>query len=297
MPLVSVIIPAYNSGCYLDEAVMSVVAQTFRDWECIVVDDGSTEDLSRVEKMDPRVRLIRQPNHGTQIARNNAISNSTGELIALLDHDDLWLPTKLSEQAPGTLAEPEIGLSYTGFSFIDANGRDIGSGWAQPRLTCLEMLGKPGGPLPSATMLRRSALRLVGGFDAFHGGHADSDVWLKVAALFRIRFLPASVMLYHMHSSNDSKNYRMMHDTITGVLRKHESMARARGDTAALDAARALRRPNRLEYGTQAYEAACRSLENRDYNGVALHLSRAVLNNPNYFLRSIITTRRPPLSR
>lgn len=297
MPTVSIVIPAYNPGQYLDEAVRSVIAQTFTDWECIVVDDGSTEDLSRVEKMDPRVRMVRQANRGLAVARNAGVANAAGELIALLDADDIWDPAKLSRQVPGMLADTEAGLSYTGFSFIDADGKITGPGWAEPRLTYLEMLGSPGGPLPSAAILRRSAIQLVGGFDCFHGGHEDTDVWLKVARYFRVEFIAAPLMLYRVHSTNMSKKYRMMHDSITDVLRKHESMARARGDTAALRAARALRRPNRLEYGIQAYDAGRRSLKSGDYKGVALHLARAIANNPSYFFRSIIKTRRIGPSR
>ena len=294
MPLVSVIIPAYNPGRYLDEAVRSVIAQTFTDWECIIVDDGSTEDLSRVKKMDPRIRCFVTPNRGQSVARNLGIARASGELVALLDADDLWEPTKLALQVPGMLADAEIGLSYTGFSFIDAEGRFTGSGWAQPRLSYLEILGKPGGPLPSAAVLRRGALQMVGGFDPFHQGHEDSDVWLKVSRYFKVEFVPEPLMLYRVHGSNFSKKYRMMHDSITDILRKHESMARAVGDTAALRAARALRRPNRLEYGIQAYDAARRSLKDGDFRGVVFHLSRAVANNPRYFFRSIVKTRRSP---
>ncbi len=297
MPLVSVVIPAYNPGHYLDEAVQSVIAQTFTDWECIVVDDGSTEDLSRVEKMDPRIRCFVIAGFGQSVARNIGIARASGELVALLDADDIWKSSKLARQVPGMLADTEIGLSYTGFSFIDAEGKVTGLGWAQPRLSYLDMLGKPGGPLPSAAVLRRSVLQMVGGFDPFHQGHEDSDVWLKVSRYFKVEFVPDPLMLYRVHGSNFSKKYPMMHDSITDVLRKHESMARARGDAAALRAARALRRPNRLEYGKQAYEAARRSLRGGDFRDVALHLGRAVANNPAYFFRSIIKTRRSPLGR
>ena len=111
MPTVSVVIPAYNSGPYLDGAVQSVIAQTFTDWECIVVDDGSTEDLSRVEKMDPRVRLIRQENRGTAAARNNAILHSVGEFIAFLDHDDRWMPGRLESMVGVIRADPLAGAA------------------------------------------------------------------------------------------------------------------------------------------------------------------------------------------
>ena len=122
MPDVSVIIPAYNPGFYLDEAVQSVIAQTFTDWECIVVDYGSTEDLSRVEKMDPRVRLIRQPNRGAQAARHNAILGSRGDLVAFLDHDDIGFSEKLEKQIALMRENPEIVFCHTGLDVIDAEG-------------------------------------------------------------------------------------------------------------------------------------------------------------------------------
>ena len=115
MPIISVIIPAYNSGPYLDEAVQSVIAQTFTDWECVVVDDGSTEDLSRVEKMDPRVRLICQPNRVTSPARNMGILKSKGESVALLDHDDLRRPGNPEKQVAAMAASPGAGICHTGF--------------------------------------------------------------------------------------------------------------------------------------------------------------------------------------
>src|SRR5438128_1933814 len=98
MPRVSVIIPAYDPGPYLEEALQSVIAQTYTDWEAIVVDDGSKQDLSFVAQMHPKIRYIRQDNAGVSAARNRGIAESTGEFIALLDADDLWLPEKLARQ-------------------------------------------------------------------------------------------------------------------------------------------------------------------------------------------------------
>lgn len=98
MSRVSVIIPAYNPGAFLDEALASVLAQTFEDWECVVVDDGSTEDLSRIDALDPRVRRIRQENRGLSIARNVGLMQSHSEYVAFVDADDLWAPHKLQAQ-------------------------------------------------------------------------------------------------------------------------------------------------------------------------------------------------------
>ena len=99
MPAVSIVIPCFNRAEYLRLALSSVCAQTFTDWECIVVDDGSTEDLSFAMDIDPRIRLFRQRNMGISAARNRGIFGSIGSYIAFLDSDDLWMPEKLALQA------------------------------------------------------------------------------------------------------------------------------------------------------------------------------------------------------
>ncbi|MGC9217697.1 glycosyltransferase family 2 protein, partial [Acidithiobacillus sp.] len=186
MPLVSVIIPAYNSGPYLDEAVRSVVAQTFTDWECIVVDDGSTEDLSRIEKMGPRVRLIRQENRGISMARNRGIAESTGEFVAFLDHDDAFLPTKLERQVAAMSRGANIGLCHTDFAVMDEKGdSDLvpsGSNTATDFLAMLEF----GAPFPTTTVVTRRALELLGVFDPFLTPSEDQDLFIRIARFFRV---------------------------------------------------------------------------------------------------------------
>jgi glycosyltransferase involved in cell wall biosynthesis len=98
-PLVSVVIPTYNRSDLLVETLQSVFAQTFRDFEVIVVDDGSTDDtLERLSLFRERVRVISQPNGGVGVARNRGIAEASGRYVALLDHDDLWMPEKLARQ-------------------------------------------------------------------------------------------------------------------------------------------------------------------------------------------------------
>lgn len=99
---VSIITPCYNGAQYIAETIESVQAQTYRDWEMIIIDDGSSDDSERIvkafTKTDDRIRLISQENLGSAAARNNGIRNSTGQYIALLDADDLWEPNFLEEQ-------------------------------------------------------------------------------------------------------------------------------------------------------------------------------------------------------
>src|SRR5689334_21469319 len=95
VPSVTVIIPAYNPGPFLERSLGSVLAQSMADLEVIVIDDGGEEDLSWVEQADPRVQLLRQRNAGVSVARNVAAASAASPLLAFLDQDDVWLPEKL----------------------------------------------------------------------------------------------------------------------------------------------------------------------------------------------------------
>ena len=116
-PLVSVIMPTYNHGRYIADAVHSILNQTFGDFEIVVVDDGSTDDtpaiLARVA--DPRLRVVRQENAGTPVARNRGRAEARGQYIAWLDSDDLWRPTFLERHLAVLEAEPELGFSFANF--------------------------------------------------------------------------------------------------------------------------------------------------------------------------------------
>lgn len=99
MPLVSVVIPAHNPGPFLERSVGSVLSQTFTDFECVVVDDGSSQDISFPPVFaDPRVRYLRQDNRGVSVARNVGVSSGDSHYVAFLDQDDEWAPAKLEKQ-------------------------------------------------------------------------------------------------------------------------------------------------------------------------------------------------------
>jgi glycosyltransferase involved in cell wall biosynthesis len=282
MPLVSVIIPAYNSGRYLDEAVQSVIAQTFTDWECIVVDDGSTEDLSRVGKMDSRVRLIRQPNRGTAAARNNGVASSTGEFVAFLDHDDLWLPGNLDAQTALLAANPRAGFCYAHYDMVDGDGkRQAVPPSDRPARSYLEML-RGGAPIPSTVVVGRLCLAVVGGFDPMLPYSDDQDVMLKLAYFFEVEFVPSCQVLYRIHSGNASRNYDLGHKTMMNLAEKHANAATVRNDAVASDAARRMKVCWRRFFGIRAYDAARGGLRERDFHAFAVHLRRAVAWNPRY---------------
>ena len=288
MSHVSVIIPAYNSGPYLDEAVRSVIAQTFTEWECVVVDDGSTEDLSRVEKMDSRVRLIRQENRGISMARNRGIAESTGEFIAFLDHDDMFLPTKLQKQVEAAASDSRIGLIHSDFDVINANGdRRPGPKPVNPATDFLSMLGR-GAPLPTCTMVSREAIRAVGIFDPFLTPSEDHDLFIRIARYFRVVHIPSPQALYRAHGSNTSKNYMVCYRTVRNLAQRHKINAEFRGDAAAAGAAgELLPHYKRNIFGPQAYDAARLALARREPAAFLAHIVRATVWSPGYTIGSI----------
>src|SRR5688572_7032980 len=129
MPAVSVITPVHNLADHLAEAVNSVLAQTFDDWEMILVDDCSTDNSVAVASgfvaRDPRVKLIRlDKNSGAAVARNAGIASAVGKYIAFLDGDDLWQPDKLQKQL-AFMRENNAAFSYTAYRIIDEHGKEV----------------------------------------------------------------------------------------------------------------------------------------------------------------------------
>ena len=127
MPVVDVIIPAYNAARFLPASLDSVIAQSFPDWRILLVDDGSTDDTPELvrpyqDRLGLRLRYIRQVNAGLPAARNTAIRHSTAEFLALLDADDIWLPQRLEHTLERFHQQPKAGLVYGFNARIDSQG-------------------------------------------------------------------------------------------------------------------------------------------------------------------------------
>lgn len=134
--LVSIIMPSYNTAEYIAEAVQSVIAQTYRKWELIVVDDGSADDTDAVIQpflSDERIRYLKnEKNSGAAVSRNRALREAKGKWIAFLDSDDLWMPEKLEKQI-SFMKNNRYAFSYTNYEEIDANGQLNGVRVTGPR--------------------------------------------------------------------------------------------------------------------------------------------------------------------
>lgn len=234
---VSIIMPAYNPGRFIEPAIRSVMAQTYPDWELLVVDDGSSRDLSYLAKLDPRVRCIRQTNAGPAAARNRGMAESTAPYIAFLDADDLWLATKLRKQIEAMQADEQIGLSYTQFEKISADDQPLGTGFAAGVDSyCRLLTGSV--ILTSSTVIRRSCYEAVGGFDPQFRGPEDWDFFLSVVRKFKPRFLDEKLVQYRIIPGSLSRQGYPVYRQAREVLKKHLRLSAADKDQAAVAAAR-----------------------------------------------------------
>lgn len=230
MPTVSVIIPAFNQSHYVGEAIASVLAQTFQDYEIIVVDDGSADNTRQVVESFGRAHYIFQDNRGESGARNTGIRHATGRYVAFLDADDTFLPGKLESQVPILDARPEIGAVFADVYLCDAKGRPEGLLSAQ-----IGDRGKASGQVFEAlvhgnflavnsVLIRREILHQVGMFDESIRAFPDWDLWLRVAAQYAFFYLDMPVANYRVHGNMVSRDQERMWQGALAVRRKLMAM-------------------------------------------------------------------------
>lgn len=208
---VSVIIPSYNHATYIRQCVDSVLGQTCRDLEVIVVDDGSSDgSLEILQSYGDAITLIYQDNRGTQAARNAAIAASSGELIAILDSDDYWLPHKLAAQVALFDRRPELGLVYAFADTVNPAGERTNVGWhlgapvIHPYGALAQLLLGCYIPALTATF-RRTCIEDVGSFDENLLGSGDWDLWIRIAARYPIACVEQPLAHYRIHPTNTTK--------------------------------------------------------------------------------------------
>jgi len=215
MASVSVVIPTHNHVAFLPEALESVFAQRLQPREVIVVDDGSTDGTDEVLwRYASRIRALRQPNRGVASARNVGASIASGDLLAFLDADDLWLPPKLEWQVAHLGRDPELGLVHCGVEEVDAEGRflrrrlDGMEGWVSREMLFFGRGVILGGG--SAAVVPRAIFETAGGFDERLSTSADWDLYYRVAERCRVGFVPEVLVRYRVHGGNMHRNVHAM---------------------------------------------------------------------------------------
>ena len=224
-PRVSVIMPAFNTAAYIAESIDSVLEQDYPNLELIVVDDGSTDGtVEIVRSYGDRLTLLTQQNQGAAVARNAGIAAATGEYIAFIDSDDVWLPGKVTAQVLYMQQHPEIGFTHTRFLSWkpDANGafpppaemakpqmpvREApgvvaeGSGWVYNQLLMKSLSHT------ITVMMRRQLVDEVGDFDPQLKRGQDYDYWIRASRLSEYRQLDRVTALYRLHGAGCITRY------------------------------------------------------------------------------------------
>ena len=224
MPKVSVICIVYNSMVYLPRTVASVLAQTLNDFELLIIDDGSSDNVvAWVSTLnDPRVKLISQANRGIPGARNTGIEHARGEYLAFLDGDDLWEPTKLEKQVACLEARPEVGLVHTAIRYVDANDQEVnqvlgvrgdGDVWREVVIQNPVRCG-------SSPLVRRECFETVGVFDPDLFFCDDWDMWIRIATRYHFTVINEPLTLYRQHGANMTKSYQAIMPNFKKVIER-----------------------------------------------------------------------------
>ncbi len=211
--LVTVVIPNHNYAQYVGQAVESVLEQTYRPVEVIVVDNGSTDaSLEVLAAYADRCRILPQADLGQSAGRNRGIREARGELIAFLDADDVWRPEKLERQMECLARDPEVALVYCSLEIVDPELQPTGEVVrASSRGDALESFARwPGRAIvvggESTAIVRRAALDAVGPFFeptlSISGGW---DLWRRVATRHQIDYVPETLVLYRQHGSSQHR--------------------------------------------------------------------------------------------
>jgi len=193
-PAVSIVMAAKNYARFLPAAVESVLAQTFADWELLIVDDGSSDDTPQAVQpflTDSRIRYFRSDRLGQSRAKNLGIDLSRGEFVAFLDADDAWRPKKLEKQLALFTAKRELGVVFCRRSFIDESGKalDATPQAAPPRGRVLADMFVQNFVCFSSVVVRRKVFSHVGRFDPQWDLSIDYDLWLRVARHYAFDFV------------------------------------------------------------------------------------------------------------
>jgi glycosyltransferase involved in cell wall biosynthesis len=213
--IVSVIIPAYNAGKYIEETILSALNQTYSNIEVIIVNDGSQDDTA--EKVnafkDNRLRIINQSNSGVSAARNTGYENATGMYICFLDSDDVYAPDNIQEKKVFLDKNPNIGLVHSNMEVIDENSNKTGevmSGRDGNVLDQLLLWDLCVIPTPSSTMIRREVLEIIGLFNEQLSNNADQELFFRIAAKYRIGKIDKSLVKYRKHALNMHNNINLL---------------------------------------------------------------------------------------
>lgn len=227
MPCCSIIIPAYNAITYLPKTVESVLKQTFTDFEILIINDGSSDNIVEWASgiKDPRLKLISKENQGVSAARNTGIAEAKGEYIAFLDADDLWEPTKLEKQLQCFKNNLLLGLVHTEMVLIDEKGKSLVRKFTSNiEGDALIHLLEHNTVVTSSVIVRSSCLETVGNFDKNLRYFEDWELWVRIALRYPFALIKEPLIFYRQHPNNTTKNWQMLEQNLGSIEQVFQSV-------------------------------------------------------------------------
>jgi glycosyltransferase involved in cell wall biosynthesis len=300
---VSVVIPVHNGEKYLAQAIESVLAQTYRDFELLIVDDGSTDGsravMDRYARCDDRIRVLSQANRGVSVAGNLGFEKARGEWVARLDADDIFLPDKLQSQIAFIRRHPDVRILGTLGYFINRTGRVIGLVNSDGPFTRAEFdrmagRGEPVFFVHSSTMMHRETVLAVGGYREQFVQAEDVDLWLRMAEKGHLLLkMPEPLLLYRLHGESlTMKRNAEQKRCHRWVMACAEARRKGREEPLLADFLRAEKcRPwpvrlhaSRQESGERFYQKAALHYAGGNYPALAACLCLAACLNPGHVI-------------
>jgi glycosyltransferase involved in cell wall biosynthesis len=235
-PLISVILPVYNGEAFIARALRSVIGQTHRPLELMIVNDGSTDGSPGVIQSfiaeqkknigeELTIQYLEQQNAGQAVATNRGISESRGEFIALIDADDEWLPEHLAKTVQPMLENPRIGLAYSQATQYREDGRAELLGVRGAASVCSTGLQLPPHICVPASIYRRECFERCGSFDESMPTYNDSDMEIRVSELYEVSEIPEQLVKVYDRATSQSRNY----STELGAKMKFRAVFKALG--------------------------------------------------------------------
>jgi glycosyltransferase involved in cell wall biosynthesis len=259
-PLVSVVLTTNRGGPFLREALESVVHQTWKNWEIVIVDDGSPdgEAIDHITRNIERCHVHHQANAGLSVARNTGAALAKGKLIAFIDDDDTSEPERLTCQVAALEAKPDAVACHTQYDVIDVGGAHIAGGHdrPEPELTVEALLRLDAWVLIGTILVRREAFEYIGGFNPLLLTSEDMDLVWRLALMGPLVYVPE--VLVHSRQHPDSMTTNVVR-TALGAVHAHQLQqwaAERRGDEALVKSAKAGIRQDRRYWSSRLIDAA-----------------------------------------
>lgn len=226
-PVFSVILPTFNGERFLKEALISLFDQSYKNFEIIAVDNGSTDSTLKIlNQFRDRINILSEGRRGVTYARNKGIKASKGRYIAFIDQDDIWMANKLEIQKKVLDNNESVGMAISLANTIDERGDVLRSGGnvqiRNEKKTIMQelMIRNVFGP-PACMSIKKECFDKVGLYDTSLNGVEDKDLWIRILSEYDVCYTEKPLVLYRVHGQNAHKNVMLMKSSQQKLLVKH----------------------------------------------------------------------------